>query len=93
MEVLQSGTIDQPILAKKGDGICIDWGYVYLPAVNGKVSLGTSEEIKKGFIEDMKKYFPNLILTEDISTFKEYENDDEQEYFLSSVVIKITLNN
>ncbi|MCO6026130.1 DUF4965 domain-containing protein [Prevotella cerevisiae] len=50
MEVLQSGTIDQPILAKKGDGICIDWGYVYLPAVNGKVSLGTSEEIKKGFI-------------------------------------------
>lgn len=51
------------------------------------------EEKTKGFIEDMKKHFPNLILTEDISTFKEYENDDEHEYFLSSIVIKITLNN
>jgi hypothetical protein len=50
MEVLESGTIDQPILAKKGDGICIDWGYVYLPAVNGKVSLGTSDEVRGSFI-------------------------------------------
>ena len=27
---LKTGTIEQPILAKTGDGICIDWGYYYL---------------------------------------------------------------
>ncbi len=52
MEVLESGTIDQPILAKRGDGICIDWGYVYLPAVNGKVSLGSATEIRNHFLSN-----------------------------------------
>lgn len=41
---LKTGTIDQPILAKKGDGICIDWGYLYIPEVNGKVSLGDEQK-------------------------------------------------
>lgn len=30
---VQAGTIDQPILARKGDGICIDWGYAYLQEI------------------------------------------------------------
>ena len=35
VKYLKTGTIEQPILAKTGDGICIDWGYLYMPAING----------------------------------------------------------
>ena len=42
---VRTGTVDQPILAKKGDGICIDWGYFYIPAINGDVSLSKSGEL------------------------------------------------
>ncbi len=41
----KSGTVDQPILAKKGDGICIDWGYLYIPAINGEVSLADADQL------------------------------------------------
>ena len=49
---LKTGTIDQPILAKKGDGICIDWGYLYIPEVNGKVSLGDEHKIRSSFVNN-----------------------------------------
>ena len=49
---LKTGTIEQPILAKKGDGICIDWGYLYIPDINGQLSVGTQEEVLSGFINN-----------------------------------------
>lgn len=49
---LKTGTIEQPILAKTGDGICIDWGYFYLPGINGEVSLGSDNDIKASFFAD-----------------------------------------
>ncbi len=51
---LKTGTIDQPILAKKGDGICIDWGYLYLPNVNGEVSLNSDSKVKDSFLTSGK---------------------------------------
>lgn len=50
IKYLKTGTVDQPILAKTGDGICIDWGYFYMPNVNGNVSLGSDNKIKDVFL-------------------------------------------
>lgn len=50
VKYLKTGTVDQPILAKTGDGICIDWGYFYMPNVNGNVSLSAENKIKDAFL-------------------------------------------
>ena len=49
VKYVRTGSIDQPILARKGDGICIDWGYFYLPAINGEVALGQPVELEATF--------------------------------------------
>ncbi len=49
VKYLKTGTIEQPILAKRGDGICIDWGYFYMPNINGEVSLGKGDVVRAEF--------------------------------------------
>ncbi|MBO4550839.1 MAG: DUF5127 domain-containing protein, partial [Bacteroidaceae bacterium] len=51
-QYLKAGTIQQPILAKTGDGICIDWGYVYLAGTNGRLALASDADIKTQFLAD-----------------------------------------
>lgn len=51
VKYLKTGTVEQPILAKTGDHICIDWGYLYLPAINGEVSLNSDQAIKESFLK------------------------------------------
>lgn len=54
IDYLRTGTIDQPILAKKGDGICIDWGYFYMSNVNGYVAIDKKNDMIGQFVKDGK---------------------------------------
>ncbi len=38
LSVLRVGSVDQPVLAEKGDGVRIGWGHVYLAAASDKVA-------------------------------------------------------
>jgi len=54
VQYLRSGTTEQPVLGKASDGICIDWGYVYVPGINGTVSLASSLDVENVFATEGK---------------------------------------
>lgn len=57
MEALRFGSEEQPVLAKKGDNLRIDWGYLYLvsPAKDTmELAIASDAACRDGFIKDGK---------------------------------------
>jgi hypothetical protein len=53
LTALKIGTVAQPVLAKRGDDLRIDWGYFYLAAASkdAKFALGTNDTLESGFAQ------------------------------------------
>ena len=49
VQYAKAGTTTQPILGRAGDGICIDWGYLYLSSQNGQVSVAPTSLVETTF--------------------------------------------
>ena len=47
---IKSGSKDQKVLGKAGDLITIDWGYLYLPDVNGTISVADQDLTASTFV-------------------------------------------
>ncbi len=55
IEYVHAGSIDQPYTARRGDLVCIDWGYVYLAgnsSASTSVSLGDYNKMKASFANE-----------------------------------------
>ena len=48
-QYIKSGSKDQNVLGKAGDLITIDWGYLYLPNVNGSISVADQDLTSETF--------------------------------------------
>lgn len=48
---IKSGSQEQNVLGRAGDNISIDWGYLYIPDVNGKVSIAERETMHSTFVQ------------------------------------------
>lgn len=49
VKYVKSGSVAQKVLGRTGDKITIDWGYLYIPAINGTVCIGDRDEVASTF--------------------------------------------
>jgi hypothetical protein len=92
VQYLKTGTVEQPVLKRKGDNVRIDWGYAYLAAPQNskaEMSIGYALASKKRFIaatEDqssenmesinMKERMPALAYAKKLGPVGEDSQDD-----------------
>ena len=50
VQYLKAGSTSQPVLKRAGDLISIDWGYLYIPNVNGDVSFASTGIMESTFV-------------------------------------------
>ena len=84
----KAGSKDQNYLGRSGDMISIDWGYLYIPAVNGEVSVCPSEKAESYFVNTGKlpensstplestgrANMPTLCFVNDLGNISDYRN-------------------
>lgn len=61
LQLLKVGTVDQPLLKKKGDDIRIDWGYFYVGVNNSK---DAKQYLSNSDVEGIQLFAQNKIPTE-----------------------------
>lgn len=49
LSILKAGTVDQPVLKKKGDNLRIDWGYMYVAAPKSANAIQSITSAQTGF--------------------------------------------
>lgn len=49
IKYIKSGSKAQNVLGKAGDMITIDWGYLYIPGINGDITIGERMEVENTF--------------------------------------------
>ena len=47
---LKAGSTKQPVLGRTGDLVSIDWGYLYIPDVNGEISFASTGIMENAFV-------------------------------------------
>lgn len=54
VKYLKAGSEEQNILGRTGDLISIDWGYLYIPAINGEIAVAPALDTEKEFVANGK---------------------------------------
>lgn len=74
VSILKAGTIQQPVLKKKGDDVRINWGYMYVAAIKNNISIQE--------IIDQKNY---SVYFQDTAAFVTSKNTFGKDLILSTV--------